>query len=148
MDESTPRKADKEIVPTLRENSSHLKNRVRPSAFKYYIHDSIEACRLQLFGELTEASLSDLDGCWRTARTTLGNRKLILDVRALSAVDDAGKRWLASIASEGATFRPETYLRDGLASQPAAPQATPASRLSRLLSFFRGSRVLSSTQAQ
>src|SRR5579875_969798 len=76
---------------------------VNPSPlFKYYIHDRTANCRLQLIGALTEAEIPELDGCWRTAKTTLGKRQFILDLRGLASFDDAGRRWLSSMSAEGA----------------------------------------------
>ncbi len=126
------------------QNSAQRANSfVRSSAFRYYIHDAVASCRLQLIGELTEAEVSDLNGCWRTAKTTLGSRKLILDLHALKSVDEAGKQWLASMAQEGAIWSPESYLRDLVAGkhmagiEAAAPRAKPGF-FSRILGLVRG----------
>ncbi len=75
---------------------------VRSSRFNYYIHDSIDACRLQLIGELTGSDLPDLQGCATTARTTLDGRLLILDTLELSSTDEAGREWLDSMLADGA----------------------------------------------
>ncbi len=115
----------------------------RSSYFRYYIHDGISSCRLQLLGELTEADIPDLNGCWRTAKTTLGSRQLILDLHALKSVDEAGKQWLAGMAQENATCSPEGYLRDIVAGKhtagidTAAPAAKPGI-FGRILNLFRG----------
>lgn len=119
---------------------------VRSSLFKYYIHDTAEALRLELLGELTELDLSDLNGCWRTAKTTLATRSLVLDLRGLKMIDDAGKQWLAGMVDEGATYLPETYLRNGLAGQNLSSNQPKASTVKlglfgRLFSLFRGSSV-------
>jgi hypothetical protein len=116
---------------------------VGASHFRYYIHDAIAACRLQLIGELTEAEIGDLNGCWRTAKTTLGTRPLILDLHALKSVDETGKQWLASIAQEGAVCSPEGYLRDLVAGKHTAgtEAAVPAAKpgfFARILGLLRG----------
>ncbi len=113
------------------------------SHFRYYIHDAVAACRLQLIGELTEAEIGDLNGCWRTARTTLGSRPLILDLHALKSVDEAGKQWLAGMAQEGAVCSPEDYLRDLVAGKHAAgvEAAVPARKpglFARIIGLLRG----------
>jgi hypothetical protein len=95
-------------------------SRVRPSSFKYYIHDSIGVLRLKLIGELRQADIAELNGCWRTAKTTLGKRKLVLDLESLRTVDEAGKQWLASMSAEGACYLPENYLMTCIAGQHAA----------------------------
>jgi len=114
------------------------KRAARSAFFKYYIHDGTNCCRLQLFGEFTETEVPDLMGCWNTARTTLGERKLVLDVCGLHSADDVAKRWLLEMAGEGATFLPETYLRDGL--RPEDCKAADRSRAgiwARVMSIFR-----------
>lgn len=75
---------------------------VKPRAFKFYLHDSVEACRLQLLGPLSSRELKELTGCWRTARTTLKARKLILDVSAVTSFDDDSRKWIAAMVAEGA----------------------------------------------
>ncbi len=150
MAELPSKKTDKEFVPANSQLSVQPKARVRSSFFTYYIHDSTDACRLQLLGELTVSDVPELSGCWRTAKTTLGNRKLILDLQRLVAFDEEGKQWLSAMASEGAACLPDTYLRDGLAGQPPAAQPGKLGFFGKLFSIFRGSRVLpaeSSTQA-
>lgn len=151
MAEAPSKKTDKEFVPANSQTSTEQKFRVRSSCFNYYIHDSTDACRLQLLGELTGGDISELNGCWRTAKTTLGTRKLILDLQRLVTVDELGRQWLSAMASEGATYVPDSYLRDGLAGKPAAAQPAKPGVFGKFLSFFRGSRVVpaeSSTQAQ
>lgn len=118
---------------------SHQKRAPRSGLFKYYIHDGLEACRLQLFGEFTELEVPDLIGCWNTVKTTLGQRPLVLDIRQLRAADDAAKRWLFEMAAEGASFLPETYLRDGLLGDGRADKVPPPTGLfARLVAILRG----------
>lgn len=127
--------------PSLRAGRS-----LRSSRFKYYIHDGVAACRLQLVGELTEAEVPELNGCWRTARTTLAGRPLILDLNALDSVDEAGKQWLAGMAQEGARYSPANYLRDVVAGRHVAGveklrEAPKPGLLGRLLGLLRGTGV-------
>lgn len=114
---------------------------VRSSCFKYYIHDSSDTCRLELQGEFTEAEVTELSGCWNTARTTLGARKLVLDLRGLRMVDDAAKRWVAGMAQEGAVYVPESFLRDALADRTPEPKTPRMGVWGRLLAVFRGARI-------
>jgi hypothetical protein len=76
--------------------------KVASSQLKYYIHDGIDACRLQLIGTFSASDVKELEGCWNTARTTLGERKLIVDLAAVDAMDDPGRKWLAVMVAEGA----------------------------------------------
>ena len=126
MIELTPAKADKKA-------SKDSTAWVRSSLFKYYIHDGMDAFRFQLLGELTEADVSELDGCWRTAKTTLGNRKLVFDLLKLKAADEPAREWLISMANEGATYLPETYLRHGLTGEAVRTEPTKAGLFCKLL---------------
>jgi hypothetical protein len=137
------------VITAARPAPAASTTRVRSSSFKYYIHDSIGALRLKLIGELTQADLTELSGCWRTARTTLGGRKLILDLEALRTVDEAGKQWLAGMSAEGAVYLPENYLVTCIAGQHAfAAESEPAAAktgfLKRVASWFRSERVSTS----
>lgn len=111
------------------------------SSFKYYIHDGVEACRLQLIGEFTERDVRELDGCWRTTKTIVGGRRVVLDLRAVTGVDEAGKRWLASMGSEGVHYLPESFLQKCISGAPIqAEQPDRAARtsfLGRLLASLR-----------
>lgn len=139
-------------VPSGQRISATQSKSSRSSIFKYYIHDAVESCRLELIGELSDAEVPELNGCWTTAKTTLGSRKLLLDLRKLSAIDDSGRQWIISMAADGASLLPDTFLRNGLAGQTGfQAEASKAGLFSRCLTVLRGSRTLpaqSSTQAQ
>jgi|SRR5579875_406112 len=127
------------------ETSAQTKHRVRSSSFKYYIHDAADVCRLQLLGELTEFDLPELNGCCQTAKTIVGARRLLLDLEQLKSIDEAGRQWIASMVSEGAVCKPESFLRDKLAGNLAPAGASRTARLgvfARLMSLLRGSRVI------
>lgn len=124
---------------------------VRPALqLKYYIHDSVQELRFQLIGTLSEVNVPELSGCWNTARTIRGVRRLVIDLRALQSSDEAGKQWLLSLAHEGAEYLPESYFRDGLASQEDDAQSRKLGIVSRLLSILRGRSITaeSTTRAQ
>ncbi len=139
-----PGKAPTKPVEASERSAKRSNSLARAQKFRYYIHDGIAACRLQLIGELTEADVPDLNGCWKTAKTTLGKRELQLDLYALRSVDEAGKQWLAGMAQEGAVCSPENYLRDlvagkhtaGMDLEPARTQRP--SVFQRIVGFFRG----------
>jgi len=151
MAELTSEKADKEFVSGKPPNVNQPKARIRSSSFKYYIHDSVEECRFQLLGYLTETETPELEGCWHTAKSTLGNRKLVLDLQRLETADEIGKQWLAAMAGEGATYVPESFLRSGLTGRTIPSKPPKPSFFAKILSIIRGSRIVpaeSSTQAQ
>jgi len=103
-----------------RANDSNHASRPTPSALKYYIHDTTEAFRFQLIGELREPDVKELSGCWETAKSTFGNRKLVLDLRALRSTDENGKEWLLSMVREGAVCVPESFFRANLTEQASS----------------------------
>lgn len=96
---------------------------------------------MQLIGQLSEANLPELSGCWQTARTIVGNRKLILDLTGLRAVDDAGKQWLASMSQEGAIYVPEDFLRTSLADHSPAPERRSPGLFGRIVALLGGSLI-------
>jgi hypothetical protein len=130
--------------------------RVRSSSFKYYIHDSCAELRLKLIGELTHADIAELNGCWSTARTTLANRKLVLDLRSLKTVDEPARDWLAAMSEQGACYLPKDFLATCVPghhvphAEPDSPPRKPG-LFTRLAALFRGTSVSaesSTTQAQ
>jgi len=118
---------------------------INSSNFKYYIHDGIAECRLQLLGRVGEPEVAELSSCWQTARTILGGRRLVLDVREVTSIDDSGKKWLAQMIQDGAACLPEFFLMDALAGRihprVQAPACAKLGRFSRVVSLFRGARV-------
>jgi hypothetical protein len=115
-----------------------------PSTFKYYIHDAIDSCRLQLFGQVGEAEVAELASCWQTAKPTLGERLLVLDVRNVKSIDDAGKMWLSQMIQEGARCLPESFLIDAMAAKLGTSVKEPArakSAVGRLLALVCATRV-------
>jgi anti-anti-sigma regulatory factor len=112
------------------------------SNFKYYIHDGAVACRLQLLGQVSESEVAELTSCWQTAQTTLGSRQLVLDLREVNSIDDAGKKWLAGMIQDGAACLPESFLVDAIAgSLDSRLQKTACAKpgwFLRAMSLFRG----------
>lgn len=86
------------------EKSSSQFNRPA-NRLSYYIHDHSHSFRLELFGALAEGEIADLDGCWKTAESSVAGRKVRIDLRGVTAIDSAGRQWLAEMARvEGAEF--------------------------------------------
>lgn len=120
---------------------SNQASRLHISALKYYIHDGTEAFRFQLIGDLRDADVKELSGCWETARSTFGSRKLVLDLNGLRSTDEAGKEWLLAMVREGAVCKPESYFRTNLADQAlSSGQASDKASglLNKLTSGLRG----------
>jgi len=134
-------------------SDSNQTSRPYVSALKYYIHDGTEAFRFQLLGELREADVKELGGCWQTAKSTFGDRKLVLDLRELHSTDQSGKEWLLSMVREGAVCLPESYFRENItdaATAAAAGSQKSSGLFNKLTSGLRGDREIpagSPTQA-
>jgi hypothetical protein len=86
------------------------------AVFKYYIHDTVDGLKLEMFGALKESAVGELSCCWQTAKTTLKGRTLTLDLRNVTEVDESAKQWLASL--EGAKYLPESFLLDAVGGLP------------------------------
>jgi hypothetical protein len=70
----------------------------------------------------------------------LRDRKLILDLRGVKHVDERGKQWLAGMGLEGASYIPESFLRDAMAGDAdtrARKNTTRYNVFDRLLSALR-----------
>jgi hypothetical protein len=106
------------------------------ASFKYYIHDSVNTCRLQLLGELHESDLTELDGCWQTIKTTVRTRQLVLDLRGLDYTDTASSRWLMGMANEGATYLPASYF-SGIQQPKEATEKGKLNPFTRVLGLLR-----------
>jgi hypothetical protein len=74
------------------------------STLKIYLHDGSTNFRIQLVGELKEADLGELIGCWQTAKSSVEGRPLVIDVTKLKAADDQAIRWIREMLGEGATI--------------------------------------------
>ncbi|HYZ73371.1 MAG TPA: hypothetical protein VE641_09860 [Chthoniobacterales bacterium] len=119
-------------------SDSNQASRPTCSALKYYIHDGKEAFRFQLIGDLREGDVKELSGCWETANSTFGNRKLVLDLRGLRSTDETGKEWLLAMVREGAVCVPESFFRTNLTDQVSSGSVSSRKRsglLSRLISL-------------
>ena len=85
----------------------------RPASFRYYLHDAVDAFRIELAGELTQVGLLDLVGCYRTAEATIRGRKVILDVRRLISADAAARLWLDQMIAAGAVYAIKLHRKRG-----------------------------------
>lgn len=71
---------------------------------EFRLHDTPEAFRIQLSGELVETSVPEVALCWQTGSSTLGGRRLVVDLTGLASVDSAGRDLLGSMNRAGAEF--------------------------------------------
>jgi hypothetical protein len=92
------------------------------NSWGYRIHDGAAQFRFELEGALASGNVAELDQCWRTARSTIAGKTLVVDVTSLTAVDETGRRLLDRWREAGAHFvgGPEsTAFPGGASSRPA-----------------------------
>ncbi len=110
----------------------------KDTVFKYYIHDTAKGYSLELLGSFDESRVKELSCCWETAKTTLKNRVLTLDLRGLKALDEPARQWLAAMGQEGARYLPESFLLDTVAGLPGDKAETAsAAKQSLFVRLFR-----------
>lgn len=132
--------------PTVQQGSEPVANRpsspVHSHFFKYYIHDSVDTLRFQLIGDLRAANVRELNGSWETARTTLNQRRFVIDVNQVYGSDVEGRKWLLHMKDVGATFLPGNYLDTGphekRAERDLEQESVKLSLLGRIMGLIRG----------
>lgn len=76
--------------------------RPRVDGLRVTIHDSAQAFRLQLEGDLAGESTREAELCWRTAASTIAGRAFVVDLSDIRSVDAGGRELLARMRSAGA----------------------------------------------
>jgi hypothetical protein len=94
------------------------------------IHEDGKVCSLELAGKLEGPWVAETETVWRTSLRP--DRKIEVDLRQLTGVDNAGRDLLAAIHRAGACFIGEgvwmTALIGDLASQPCEGAVVQSSR--------------------
>jgi len=75
---------------------------VKTQALQYYMHDGPTAFRFELAGHLNREGACRLDQDWRTASSTLGERRLIVDMTFVTSVDEQARALLGRWHRDGA----------------------------------------------
>jgi len=119
---------------------------VSRSLLRYYLHDGADAFRFEFIGKLSAMDLRELNGCWRTAKSSVAGRKLHLDLRQITDIDDSGRRWLTEMLAEGAEYTVGRGFSEGLAQDLKLPAtvaslSSPQNGLSRLRRWLGSSPV-------
>jgi ABC-type transporter Mla MlaB component len=83
-------------VPTL----DSLVDRI--AMLRITVQHSPSQVRLKLEGDLAGAWVTELEDCWRSARSSLDGRSLCVDLSAVERVDRAGEYLLALLHRNGA----------------------------------------------
>ena len=68
------------------------------------IYDSAREFRLRLEGRLAGPWVREVEMCWQTALSVVGGRAVVVDLRDVDFVDDAGERLLAAMHQRGTQF--------------------------------------------
>jgi hypothetical protein len=91
---------------------------------RYYLHDDPDAFRMELAGSLTQPDAQSAYHAWRTARSVLGGRPVIVDISFVSEADEVGRNVLRRYHERGARIiarSPESRaLADGIMPESAA----------------------------
>ena len=103
---------------------------VNDDMLRITIHEDDEVCKLELAGRLEGPWVAETEHAWRAS---LGaDRKIEMDLRQLTGIDDAGRDLLATIQRAGACLIVEgvwmTALLDELISQQPCEGAKPQSK--------------------
>jgi len=111
---------------------------------QYYIHDDMDALRLELSGSLGGEGARSVYQAWRTALSIIGRRPLIADITFVTDADEGGRGLLqlwyrhgVRIAAASAQSR---ALAESILGEPF-PAPAPTSRtgwLERLTAAIRG----------
>ena len=109
----------------------HQKRRSKNSSrtpLEYYIHDEAYALRFEIVGNLTGPAVGSVDQAWRTARSVLDGRWLVVELSAFADADESGRDLLLNWHRSGAriiTRSPESRkLAEGIVDAPV-PMAEP-----------------------
>jgi hypothetical protein len=81
-----------------------------------YQHDSAAMLQFVLRGNLAGAPVKYMEHSWRTARSTLGTRRLVVDVAGLTGADSEGMELLSRMRESGARLT--------AAQPPVSPELT------------------------
>jgi anti-anti-sigma regulatory factor len=115
-------------------------------------HDSTTIFQFVLRGELSGASVHELEHAWTTAKSILGGKELVVDIAGITNADPSGISMLSRMRAAGARLtaalppESEEILRS-LGVPVTAPGSGHTGRATRLLRRFRLFKTWSSTVA-
>ncbi len=102
---------------------------------QYYLHDDLDAFRFELAGSLSGEGVKSLYHAWRTARSIIGNREMIVDITFVAAADEPGRELLRLWHSNGASIVARSQESNALAADilhEAIPERVPSRKPSWL----------------
>jgi anti-anti-sigma regulatory factor len=68
------------------------------------VRDNSEFLTFQVEGTLAEPLVQELERCWQATHPRGPDRAVQIDLRGVTYVDDSGKKLLADLHAQGATF--------------------------------------------
>lgn len=71
-------------------------------AFRVTIHDSAAEFRLAVEGPIGVAGAADVEQRWRTAASSIGGRRAVLDLRGATAIEEGAGEAIGRLRAEGA----------------------------------------------
>ena len=77
---------------------------------KITLHDSPREFRLKLEGRLSGPWVRELELCWKTAASTTGGRKTVIDLGEVDFVDPEGRTLLSDMHAQGVEMEAVTPL--------------------------------------
>ena len=111
-------------------------------SLQYYMHDGPTAFRLELAGNLNHEATQRLDQDWRTASSTIGDRRLVVDLTLVTGTDERGRalltRWTRKGAQLIATSAASRALAESIVGGPL-PEPPVAAKTDRAWLRFRAS---------
>lgn len=106
---------------------------MKNQALQYYMHDGPTAFRFELAGNLDFESVPRLNQDWETASSAIGDRRLIVDMTFVTAIDEKGgallRRWHQEGAGLIANSKLSRVLTESILGEPL-PASAPDARVS------------------
>ena len=121
----------------------HRKRRNKNSSrtpFEYYIHDEADALRFEIVGDLTGPAVGCVDQAWRTARSVLDGRRLVVELLTFADADASGRDLLLGWHRSGAQIiarSPESRkIAEGIVGAPVPIPAPQSAWRQRVCDFL------------
>lgn len=106
---------------------------------RFYVHDGSASFRIELIGDIHAKDIGELEGCWRTARSSISQKPVVLDLRGLTGVSEEGHHWLTSMYQQGVSLLAESAFSRKIAEElTGAPWPVSLQSNTSLFSRIKG----------
>jgi hypothetical protein len=123
---------DKRETRTRRQSELRLRVAEGITSFGFYMHDSADAFRFELSGNLAGAATEGVAQAWATASSTFDSRPVIIDVSAVTEADESGRKLLGEWHRSGARILARSAFSrkivESIGGTAAADEAKPGWR--------------------